>query len=127
MKETRAHQNIAKFQVRRIRKRNINYGPVEIIELFNHILAAKTLEMHGSIVDFLSITKIYDPRTNQTVLHYLATKPRSFQPVLEIVLQKFDTVDIFDASKIVREAEVILLTFSRDKSILLLNCSLDVQ
>ena len=28
---------------------------------------------------------------------------------------------------LVREAEVILLTFSRGKSILLLNCSLDVQ
>ena len=28
---------------------------------------------------------------------------------------------------IVREAEIILLTFSRGKSILLLNCSLDVQ
>ena len=29
--------------------------------------------------------------------------------------------------RLVREAEVILLTFSRGKSILLLNCSLDVQ
>ena len=34
---------------------------------------------------------------------------------------------LFDGSILVREAEIILLTFSRGKSILLLNCSLDVQ
>ena len=97
--ETRAHQNIAKFQLNRIREQSMNATPAEVIGLFMHILAANTLEMHGNTIDLLNINKIRDPRTNQTVLHHLATKPKPFEPLLELFIQKFDTVDILDAKK----------------------------
>ena len=97
--ETRAHENIAKFQLNRIRERNMNVRPAEVIELFMHILAGNALEMYRNAINLLNITKIRDHRTNQTVLHYLATKPRSFQSALEFFIQMFDNVDIRDANK----------------------------
>ena len=97
--ETKAHRNIAKFQLNRIRERNMDVLPAEVIELFMHILAGNALEMHVDTVDLFNITVRRDPRTKQTVLHHLATKPRPFLPVLEFFIQKFDTVDILDANK----------------------------
>lgn len=97
--ETRAHRNIANFQFQRIRRRTMNVRPAEVIELFMHILAGNALKMYGNTIDRLNITKIRDPRTNQTVLHHLATKPRPFQPVLEFFIPKFATVGKIDANK----------------------------
>ena len=97
--ETRAHQNIAKFQLHRIRERSRNVTPAEVTELFMHVLAGNILEIHGSTIELLNITEIRDPQTNQTVLHHLATKPSPFLPVLEFFIQKFDTVNILDKSK----------------------------
>ena len=97
--ETRAHQNIATFQIRRINKRHKNATIEEVIELFMHILAGNTLEKHGNTIDLHNITDMREPRTNQTILHHLATKPRPFLPVLDFFLPKFKTVDILDAKK----------------------------
>ena len=97
--EIRAHRNIANFQFQRIRGRTMNVRPAEVIELFMHILAGNALKMYGNTIDRLNITKIRDPRTNQTVLHHLATKPRPFQPVLEFFIPKFATIGIIDANK----------------------------
>ena len=97
--KTRAHQNIAKYQLRRISKRKMNVTFEEIIELFMHILAGNTLEMHRNTIDIFNITEMREPQTNQSILHHLATKPRPFLPVLEFFLPKFKTVDILDASK----------------------------
>ena len=97
--KTRAHRNIAKFQLNHIRQRNMNVKLAEVIELFMHILAGNTLEKHVGTIDLFNITEIRDPRTSQTALHCLATKPRPFLPVLELFIQKFDAVDILDANK----------------------------
>ena len=97
--ETRAHQNMAKFLLRRIRGREMNVKFGEIIELFMHILAGNALEMHRNTIALFNFTEIRQPRTDQSILHHLATKPRPFLPVLEFVLTKFRNVDILDASK----------------------------
>ena len=97
--ETRAHRNIAKFLLHRILKRDTKVRPEEMIELFMHILAGNTLEIHGKSIDLLDITEMREPRTNQSILHHLAVKPRPFQPVLKFFLPKFRTVDILDARK----------------------------
>jgi ankyrin repeat protein len=97
--ETRAHRNIAKFLLHRILKRDTKVRPEEMIELFMHILAGNTLEIHGNTIDLLDITEMREPRTNQSILHHLAIKPRSFQPVLQFFLPKFRTINILDASK----------------------------
>ena len=98
--ETRAHQNIATFQIRRISKRHKNAMIEEVIELFMHILAGNlTLEKYGNTIDLQHITDMREPRTNQTILHHLATKPRPFLPVLDFFLPKFKTVDILDTNK----------------------------
>ena len=97
--ETRAHQNIATFQIRRISKRQKNATIEEVIELFMHILAGNTLEKHGNTIDLHNITEMREKRTNQTILHHLATKPRPFLPVLDFFLPKFKTVDVLDANK----------------------------
>ncbi len=97
--KTRAHQNIAKFQLRCISKRKMNVTFEEIIELFMHILAGDTLKIHRHTINYFNITEMREPQTNQSILHHLATKPRPFQPVLEFFLPKFKTVDILDASK----------------------------
>ena len=70
--ETRAHQNIATFQIRRISERRKNATIEEVIELFMHILAGNTLEKHGNTIDLNNITEMREPRTNQTILHHLA-------------------------------------------------------
>ena len=98
--ETRAHQNMAKFLLHRISERNItNVTFGEIIELFRHILAGDTLEIHGSALDILNITEMREPRTNQSILHHLARKPNPFLPVLKFFLAKFKDVDILDENK----------------------------
>ena len=97
--KTRAHQNIAKFQLYRISERFINVTFEEIIELFMHILAGNTLEMHRNTIDLFNITEMREPQTNQSILHHLTTKPKPFLPVLDFFLPKFKTVDILDASK----------------------------
>ncbi len=97
--KTRAHQNIAKYQLRSISKRKMNVTFEEIIELFMHILAGNTLETHRNTIDIFNITEMREPQTNQSILHHLATKPRPFLPVLKFFLPKFKAVDILDASK----------------------------
>ena len=97
--ETRAHQSIATYQIRRISQRRKNATMEEVIELFMHILAGNTLEKHGNTVDLHNITDMRETRTNQTILHHLATKPRPFLPVLNFFLPKFKTVDKLDTNK----------------------------
>ena len=98
--ETRAHQNMAKFLLHRISERNImNVTFGEIIELFRHILAGNTLEIHGSALDVLNITEMREHRTNQSILHHLARKPNPFLPVLRFFLAKFKDVDLLDENK----------------------------
>ena len=97
--DTRAHQNIATFQIRRISKKDKNATIEEVIELFMHILAGNTLEKHGNTIDLNNITEMRETRTNQTILHHLAIKPTPFLPVLDFFLPKFKTVDLLDAKK----------------------------
>ena len=97
--KTRAHQNTAKFLLRRIRGKEMNVTFGKIIELFMHILAGNALEMHRNTIVLFNFTEMRQPRTDQSILHHLATKPRPFLPVLKFVLQKFRNVDILDASK----------------------------
>ena len=96
--KTRAHQNIANFQLHRIRDRGMNVTFGEVIELFMHILAGNKPEMFANI-DIFNIAKMREPQTNQSILHHLAMKPRPFLPVLEFLLPKFKSVDILDASQ----------------------------
>ena len=79
---------IAKFQLHRIRERNMNVKLSEVIELFMHILAGNTLEKHIDSIDLFNITEIRDLRTSQTALQTLVTKPRPFLPVLEVLVNK---------------------------------------
>ena len=98
--ETRGHQNMAKFLLHRINERNIiNVTFGEIIELFRHILAGNTLEIHGSALDVLNITDMRERRTNQSILHHLARKPSPFLPVLRFFLTKFKDVDLLDENE----------------------------
>ncbi len=97
--ETRAHQNIAKFQLHRISERYMNVTIEEVIELFVHILAGNALEIHRNTIDLFNITEMREPQTNRSILHHLATKPKPFLPALDFFLLKFKTVDILDASK----------------------------
>ena len=99
LNKTRAHQNIAKFQLYKMAERNMNVTFGELIELLMHVLAGNTLEKHGSILDLFNITQLREPRTDQSILHHLATKPRPFLPVLKFFILKFETVDIPDARK----------------------------
>jgi hypothetical protein len=97
--QTRAHQNIAKFQIGRITERYNNATFEEVIELLMHILAGNTLEKHRKTLDLFNITEMRGAQTNQTILHHLATKPRPFLPVLDFFVPKFKTVDILDTNK----------------------------
>ena len=96
--KTRAHQNIATFLLRRINEKNMNVILEEIIELFTHILSGRTLEAHGKTLDLLNTTEMRESRTNRSILHHLATKPKPFLPVLDFFIPKFKTVNILDAS-----------------------------
>ena len=96
--DTRGHQNMAKFLLHRISERNVTFE--EIIELFRHILAGNTLEIHGSALNVLNITEMREHRTNQSILHHLARKPTEpFLPVLRFFLAKFKDVDLLDENK----------------------------
>jgi ankyrin repeat protein len=97
--ETRAHQNIATFQIRRISERYEHATFEEVIELFMHILAGNTLEKHRNTLDLFNITEMREAQTKQTILHHLATKPKPFLPVLDFFVAKFKTVDILDTNK----------------------------
>ena len=97
--ETRAHRNMANFLLHRIRKRDMDVTFAEIIELFMHILAGNTLEIHGNTMDILNVIEMREPRTNQSILHHLAIKAKPFQPVLQFFLPKFRTINILDARK----------------------------
>ena len=99
LNKTRAHQNIAKFQLHKMAERNTNVTIGEVIQLLMHILAGNTLEKHESSIDLFNITQIREPRTDQSILHHLATKPRPFLPVLKFLIPKFKTIDIPDARK----------------------------
>ena len=97
--KTRAHQNIAKFLLRRIREEDMNVIFGEVIELFMQKLSEMTYETYENTTDLFNITEMREPRTNQSILHHLAVKPRPFHPVLQFFLPKFKTVNILDASK----------------------------
>ena len=98
LNKTRGHQRIAKFLLNRVRERNVSVNFGQVIELFTHMLKGNIFETYRNTIDLFNITEIREPRTNQSILHHLATKSRSFKPVLEVVLPKFKSVDLPDAS-----------------------------
>ena len=96
--KTRGHQSIARFLLRRIPERHNDVAFEKLTELFMHILSGQASEMQESAMDLFSITDMREPQTNQSILHYLVTKPVIYLLVLDFFLQKFKTVDVLDAS-----------------------------
>ena len=96
--KTRGHRSIAKFLVRRLGERHVDVTFGELTELFMHILSGQALEMQETAMNFFNITEMLEPQTNQSILHYLVTQPSIYLPVLDFVLQKFQTVDGLDSN-----------------------------
>jgi ankyrin repeat protein len=96
--KTRGHQSIARFLLRRIPERHNDVAFEKLTELFMHILSGQASEIKESAMDLFNITDMREPQTNQSILHYLVTKPVIYLPVLDFFLQKFKTVDVLDAS-----------------------------
>ncbi|CAB4010755.1 ankyrin repeat domain-containing 50-like [Paramuricea clavata] len=97
MNKTRGHKSIARFLLRRITERHIDVTFEELAELFLHILSGQAFETQETAMDLFNITEIREPQTNQSILHYLVTKPSIYLPVLDFFSQKFQTVDVLDA------------------------------
>ena len=98
LNKTKSHQSIAKFLLHQIREQNVSVNFGQVTDLLVHMLKGNIFEMYRNTIDLFNITEIREPRTNQSLLHHLATKPTSFKPVLEVVLPKFKSVDLPDAS-----------------------------
>ncbi|XP_028393202.1 uncharacterized protein LOC114517613 [Dendronephthya gigantea] len=94
--QTRGHQSIARFSLRRMRNRkeDITFG--ELTELFMHILSGRSLEVQETALNLFNVTQIREHWTNQSILHYLVRRPIIYQPVLDFFLRKFQTVDVLD-------------------------------
>ncbi|CAB3997984.1 Ankyrin repeat domain-containing 50 [Paramuricea clavata] len=95
--KTRGHQNIARFLLRRIPERHIDVAFEELTELFMHILSGQASEMQETAMNLFNITEMRESQTNQSMLHYLVTKPSNYLPALNFFLQKFQNVDVLDA------------------------------
>ena len=96
--KTRGHQSIANFLIHRMRERHVNVTFGELTELFIHILSGAELKMQETAMNLLNVTDIREAKTNQSILHYLATKPTIYLPVFDFFLKKFKTVDVLDAN-----------------------------
>ena len=96
--KTRGHQSIAKFLMHRMRERHANVTFGELTELFIHILSGAELKMQETAMNLFNVTEMREAKTNQSILHYLATKPTIYLPVFDFFLQKFKTVDVVDAN-----------------------------
>ena len=95
--KTRGHQNIAKFLLHRMREGHPDVSFAELTELFIHILSGRILEMGDTAINIFNIREMREPHANQSILHYLVTKPTIYLPVLDYFLQKFSTVDVLDS------------------------------
>ena len=96
--KTRGHQSIANFLIHRMRERHVNVTFGELTELFIHILSGAELKMQETAMNLFNVTDIREAETNQSILHYLATKPTIYLPVFDFILKKFKTVDVLDAN-----------------------------
>ena len=96
--KTRGHLHIARFLMRHMRGRHADVTFGEVTELFIHILSGGELNTQETAVNLFDIAEIREAKTNQSILHYLATKPIIYLPVFDFFLQKFKTVDILDAN-----------------------------
>ena len=97
--KTRGHQRIAKFLMHRMRERHVDVTFGELTELFIHILSGREFKMQETAMNLFSITEMREAKTNQSILHYLVTKPTIYLPVFDFFLQKFKTVEVLDANK----------------------------
>jgi ankyrin repeat protein len=95
--KTRGNQNIARFLLRRISERHIDVAFEELTKLFMHILSGQASEMQETAMDLFNITEMLESQTNQSILHYLVTKPSIYLPALNFFSQKFQTVNVLDA------------------------------
>ena len=96
--KTRGHQSIAKFLIRHMRERHGNVTFGELTELFMHILSGGELNIQETAMNLFDITEMREAKMNQSILHYLATKPPNYLPVLDFFLQKFKMIDVLDAN-----------------------------
>ncbi len=95
--KTRGHQSIAKFLLRHMRERHTDVTFAELTELFLHVLSGRSFKIEETAMNLFNVTAMRDPDTNQSILHYLVTKPTIYLPVLDYFLQKFPTVDVLDS------------------------------
>ena len=95
--KTRGHQSIAKFLLRHMRERHTDVTFAELTELFLHVLSGKNFEIEETAMNLFNIREMRDPDTNQSILHYLVTKPTIYLPVLDYFLQTFPTVEVLDS------------------------------
>ena len=96
--KTRGHLHIARFLMRDMLKRHADVTFGEVTELFIHILSGGELNTQETAINVFNITEMREANSNQSILHYLATKPIIYPPVFDFFLQKFKTVDILDAN-----------------------------
>ena len=96
--KTRGHLYIARFLMRHMRERHADVTFGEVTELFIHILSGGEIKIQETAMNLFNITEMRSAETNQTILHYLATKPAIYLPVFNYFLQYFKTVDVLDAN-----------------------------
>ena len=96
--KTRGHLHIVSFLMRHMRERYADVTFGELTELFIHILSGGELNTQETAINLFNITEMREAKTNQSILHYLATKPSNYLPVFDFFLQKFKTVDVLDAN-----------------------------
>ncbi|CAB3985373.1 Ankyrin repeat domain-containing 50 [Paramuricea clavata] len=96
--KTRGHQSIATFLLNFMREKHTDATFGELTELFMHILSGRSLEMQETAMNLFNVTEMREPDTNQSILHYLVTKPAIYLPVLDFFFKKFPTVDVLDSS-----------------------------
>ena len=96
--KTQGHRHIAGFLMRHMRERHADVTFGELTELFIHILSGGELNPQETAINLFNITEMREVNTNQSILHYLATKPAIYLPVFNYFLQYFKTVDVLDAN-----------------------------
>ena len=96
--KTRGHRHIARFLMRHMRERHADVTFGELTELFIHILSGGELNTQKNAINLFNITEKREANTNQSILHYLATKPIIYLPVFDFFLQKLKMVDVLDAN-----------------------------
>ena len=96
--KTQGHLHIARFLMRHMRERHADVTFGEVTELFIHVLSGGEIKIQETAMNHFNITEMRNAETNQTILHYLATKPAIYLPVFNFFLQYFKTVDVLDAN-----------------------------